>query len=442
MASPADGFSPALMLEVELTEPLPEVRDDGQHRRAWILGRLHTEPVGARIVPLPPGGLTPDQLGGLLWREFREPVGARFAAAGLAPPQALTGDGLSIDPATWPFLVRRGEILASAPFISVVVCTRNRPSQLQACLHYLDRQAYPRFEVVIVDNAPSSDASRMVVSAWQHEAAARQPGGVPCRYVLEPRGGLSWARNAGVAAAAGEIIAFLDDDEEPDQHWLAEIARGFGRGPGIGCVSGMILPARLDTPPQEWFENAGGHSKGRGFSPAVFSRHGPQSPLYPTPPFGAGGNMAFRRETLARIGGFDVAMGAGTPTCGGEDTLALSLALLAGYEIAYEPSAFVRHHHYRDVDGLARQLHGYGVGVTAFYAALLRHRPSVLPQLLALVPSAIGYLRRPAAEPEALREDIPAELRRQHRRAIAGGAVAYARSVRRQSRLGAPGSRR
>ena len=106
----------------------------------------------------------------------------------------------------------------------------------------------------------------------------------------------------------------------------------------IGCVTGMILPARLDTQIQEWFEFSGGHSKGRGFSPAVFSRQGPQSPLFPLPPFGAGGNMAFRREALARIGGFDVAMGAGTPARASEDTLALTLVLLAGYRIAYEPA--------------------------------------------------------------------------------------------------------
>src|SRR5882757_7956317 len=91
-----------------------------------------------------------------------------------------------------------------------------------------------------------------------------------------------------------------------------------------GLPAAMIVPARLDTQVQEWFELYGGHSKGRGFSPAVFSRHGPQSPLFPLPPFGAGGNMAFRREALTRIGGFDVAMGAGTPARASEDTLALT----------------------------------------------------------------------------------------------------------------------
>ena len=159
----------------------------------------------------------------------------------------------------------------------------------------------------MVDNASAADAVRDLV---MRQCADRR---LPLRYVAEPRPGLSWARNAGIAAASGEIIAFLDDDEEPDRHWLAGLAAGFARGDDIGCVTGMVVPARLDTPAQELFEQLGGHCKGRGFSPAVFSRHGPQSPLYPLPPFGVGANMAFRREALARIGGFDVALGAGTP---------------------------------------------------------------------------------------------------------------------------------
>ena len=423
------GFSPARMMEVELTESLPGVSYDRQHKRAWVLGRLHDEPVGTCVIQVDEAGLTPDQLGALLWPELRASVTTRFAAAGLPQPGTLTGKGLVAEPAAWPFLRRRCEALAAAPFISVVICTRDRADQLETCLRHLDRQEYPRFEVVVVDNAPASDAVRALVEA--------RPGGVRYRYAVEPRGGLSWARNAGIAAASGEIIAFLDDDEEPDSHWLAGLAGGFARAGDIGCVTGMILPARLDTQVQEWFERSGGHSKGRSFSPAVFSRHGPQSPLFPLPPFGAGGNMAFRREALARIGGFDVALGAGTPALASEDTLALTLLLLAGYRIAYEPAALMRHDHYADMDGLGRQLRGYGVGLTAYYTALLRHRPGVFCALLRLLPAAAGYLRRADAAGTAAPQDLPAGVKRLQRRGMLAGPVAYARSVRRQARVAA-----
>ena len=424
----SDGFSPARMMEVELTEPLPAVSYDGQHHRAWVLARLHDEPVGTCIIQLDERGLTPGQLGARLWPELSEPVTRRFAQAGLPRPTMLTGSGLASDPAAWPFLLRRREVLAAAPFISIVVCTRDRVPELESCLRHLDRQDYPAFEVVVVDNAPTSDAIRVLVEARQSR--------INYRYVVEPRGGLSWARNAGIAAASGEIVAFLDDDEEPDPNWLAGLATGFARGDDIGCVTGIIVPARLDTQVEWWFEAAGGHSKGRGFTSAIFSRHGPQSPLYPLPPFGAGGNMAFRREALARIGGFDVALGTGTPARAAEDTLALTLVLLAGYRIAYEPAALMRHYHYQDIDSLGRQMHGYGAGLTAYYAALLRHRPGVFPALLRLLPAAVGYMRG-GTDTGTVPRVLAAELKRRQRRGMLAGPVAYSESVFRQARIAA-----
>lgn len=421
------GFSPIGIMEVELTETLPAVSYDGQHRRVWVLGRLHTEPVGACIIHVGRDGLTPARLGTLLWSEFSAPVTERFAAVGLPEPASLTSDGLKADPATWPFLQQGQAVLAAAPFISVVICTRDRPDQLRTCLRSLDRQEYPGFEVVVVDNAPATEAVRALVDA--------RPTGATVHYVREPRPGLSWARNTGIAAASGQVIALLDDDEEPDRRWLAGLARGFARGDDIGCVTGMILPARLDTLAQELYEQLGGLCKGRGFSSAIFSAEGPQSPLYPLPPFGVGANMAFRREALARIGGFDVALGAGTPTFAGEDTLALTLVLLSGYRIAYEPAALMRHHHRRDMDGLGRQLRGYQVGLTAFYAALVRHRPAVLPALLWLAPTAVGYLRGAEVVQTAAPGNLPAGLKRRQRRSLLMGPLAYMRSVLRQTRV-------
>ena len=421
-----DGFSPAKVMTVELTEPLTAVCGSERYRRVSVLARLHTEPIGVCAVPLGPEGIAADQLAAALWSELREPIDERFAVAGLDAPPALASDGLKVDPETWPFSRDRSTVLAGAPLISVVVCTRDRPAQIATCLGRLAEQAYPRFEVVVVDNAPATDAVRVLVD--------RMAGGpVQFRYHAESRPGLSWARNAGVAVATGNVIAFLDDDDEPDRHWLAGIAAGFTRKGNIGCVAGLILPARLDNPAEQLFEQLGGHRKGRGFAPETFSRSGPQSPLFPLPPFGTGANMAFRRDALASVGGFDVALGAGTLTCAGEDTLALTLTMLSGYEIAYEPSALMWHHHRSDMDSLSRQLHGYSIGLTAFYAALLRHHPGVLPALLKLLPAAGRYLKSAATAPDGS-PGLLAGLNRRHLRGMLIGPLAYVCSVHQQSR--------
>jgi glycosyltransferase involved in cell wall biosynthesis len=390
----ADAFCGLKVMEVELCRPLPAVSLDRKYQRLWVLARLESEPVGTCRVDLEVPELSPGHLGEILWRELGDVIAERFAAAGLPAPHTLTGRGIDVDPESWPFLRARSRIFAAPPYISVVICTCNRPRRLQACLQHLQRQHYPAFEVIVVDNCPQTDAVR------EHLAALRDPR---YRYIVEPRAGLSRARNKGVAAAAGDVVAFLDDDEEPDAFWLAALARGFARGSDVGCVTGPILPACLDTEAQVLFEELGGHVKDRGFEPALFSRHGPQSPLYPRPPFGAGGNMAFRRDTLTRIGRFDTALGAGTPAMGGEDTLALALVMLTGYEIAYEPAAFVRHLDHRRLTGLARQLHGYDVGLAAYYTALLCRRPWVLVRLLRLLPAALRFLSaRSRAAPPSL----------------------------------------
>jgi O-antigen biosynthesis protein len=416
--------------EVELCRPLPTVRFDGRYQRLSVLARLHGEPVGTCTVDLGSGELSPDRFGEILWRELADVIRERFAAAGLPAPHALNGAALDVDPDSWPFLQARSKALEEPPDISVVICTHNRPGRLLACLQHLRCQQYPAFEVIVVDNCPKTDAVR------EHVAALSDPR---FRYVVEPRVGLSRARNRGASVAAGDVVAFLDDDEEPDVFWLAALARGFARGNDVGCVTGLILPARLDTAAQVLFEELGGHSKDRGFEPAVYSRRGPQSPLYPRPPFGAGGNMAFRRETLLRIGGFDTALGAGTPARGAEDTLALTLVMLTGHKIAYEPSAFVRHHHCRDFRSLARQLRGYTVGLTAYYTALICRRPWILIGLVRLLPDAVRAVRSTAAAPSL---SVAPQLALVRSRGMLGGPAAYLRGMVRNVSSTSPRARR
>jgi GT2 family glycosyltransferase len=413
------------MAEVELGRALPDL--PAGRRSAWVLVRLHSEPLGSVQTSLNDDGLRAQALADLIWSALRRPITERLAAEGVPSPDRLDATGLDVDPARSPYLRRRREILAEAPRISVVICTRDRPQHLQACLERVSRLDYPSYDVIVVDNAPRTHATRRLVT----DRFLRQRW----RYVLEPHPGAARARNTGAALADGEIVAFLDDDGAPDEHWLAEVARGFAGAPDIGCVTGRVLPARLETRAQDWFERLGGHSKGRGFEPAEFTRDGAQSPLYPRPMFGVGADMAFKAEVLGAIGGFDVALGGGTPARGGEDTLAITQVLLSGYRVAYRPSAIVWHDHRAEVADLARQLRGYGVGLTAYYAALLWHEPSLMVPLLRLLPLAVRDMGADTSRRAVLVRDLPAGLTVGQRGGMFVGPVAYAWSRHVQRKL-------
>jgi len=417
---------PALVADVELTEPLPAIAaatPDGRRiERAWLLIRVCTEPVGSVLLPVGPQGLSSADLAQALWTELghelrRRGVRARFPAGADEP--AFTRDGPS------PYLLRRAEVLRDAPPITVVICTREHPTELARCLESVLDQHHPASRVLVVDNAPRGDATR--------EVAARAATRGPVEYLPAPRPGLSHARNVAVAAAPGEYLAWIDDDEVADPYWVAELARAFVDHPDADVVSGVIVPGELTTDAQLLFEEFGGHSKGRGFTPAVFApatAHR-QSPLYPLPPFGTGGNMAFRPGVIERIGGFDTALGAGSPAMGSEDTLAFTQVLLGGGTIVYHPGALVRHYHRRDLAGLRRQLVGYGTGLTAAYTSLLHREPALLLPLLRLAPTALRDLRRPDGPRLAgLGEDFPRDLLTANRRGMLHGPRAYLRGRR------------
>jgi len=422
---PTGEVLPAAVLDIELSDPLPTVSaiaPDGRRvAQAWMLVRLFTEPLGTLLVNVPEKGLRPGDLAAAVDAEMGAALRPRLAELGL---DALPIDGIT--PASEPaFLARRREVLADAPHITVVICTRERPDALERALDSLIVQAYPDFRVLVVDNAPVTDATAEVV-----RSAGRRG---PVEYLVEPKGGLSFARNAAVAAAPGEILAWLDDDEYADPNWLAEVARALADHPEADVVSGVIVPAELETRAQLWFEQFGGHSKGRGFRPDVF---GPrtahiQSPLYPLPPFGTGANMTFRPGVIERIGGFDTALGAGTPAMGSEDTLAFTQVLVGGGTIVYQPTAVTHHYHRRDFEGLQKQMIGYGAGLTAAYTSLVLHRPGLLWRLLKLAPGALRDLTSgDSLRVSTLQADFPRELLKANRRGMVAGPGAYLKGRR------------
>jgi len=148
--------------------------------------------------------------------------------------------------------------------------------------------------------------------------------------------------------------------------------------------------------------------------------------------------MAFDRAALTDIGGFDVALGAGTPTHGAEDTAAICDLMLSGATFVYWPGAIMWHEHRRDFAELERQLFGYGAGLTAFYTrALLRH-PTAMAALVRQVPRALRDLRgRDSVRTASMGEDYPAGLRRATRRGMVAGPGRYLASRGAQARVAA-----
>ncbi len=95
--------------------------------------------------------------------------------------------------------------MLAAPEITVAICTRGRPERLRNALRSLEDQDYPALRVLVVDNAPTDTETRRV--------ASEQSAQLDLDYIVEPRPGLSWARNRAIDDSSSEIIAWLDDDE-------------------------------------------------------------------------------------------------------------------------------------------------------------------------------------------------------------------------------------
>jgi GT2 family glycosyltransferase len=350
-----------------------------EHATARILVRLHSLTLGYLTIDLHNDGGTPsveavraqalsrwsDAIAAHLREEFGD------GAAPVAPNAALPSAGPSC-PA----------VLASDQLISVVICTHNRAALLAGCLDRVQAISYPDVEILIVDNAPSDSTTRDLVTA-------RAAHDERLRYVAEPRKGLSTARNAGLRAAAGLIIAYTDDDVEVDTSWLAGLARGFLRDPNVRCTTGLVCAADVSNEYEAYFDAKTSQWSTRTdavlFGPEQTPDAGPLYP-YAAGVFGTGANMAFDRATLLQLGGFDEALGAGTHTRGGEDLDMFARIILAGFSLAYEPHAVVWHHHRATAASSAAQMLGYGSGLTAYVTKLLLSNQTRGDVLRRLVP--------------------------------------------------------
>ncbi|GAB4192423.1 MAG: hypothetical protein OHK0022_06620 [Roseiflexaceae bacterium] len=363
------------VIVVELSLPLANLAGLEGYSTLRALVRLHDIPIGHITVPVSNGRCDVaalrkaihSQLG---WPLLREHLVRMLLSA--TPSGKLT-DLVAAPPRPNP---------ADLPSVTVAVCTRDRAADLALCLTALVRLDVPDLELLVIDNAPSDDATRQLVREHFPQV----------RYVCEPRPGLDWARNRALAEARGEIIAYTDDDVVVDAHWAHALAAVFAEHPQVMAVTGLVAPYELETEAQHLFEHYGGF--GRGYVRKWYRVNRPGGERTATyhagaGKFGTGANMSFRRSFLEQIGGFDPALDVGTVTNGGGDLEMFFRVLKEGGTLVYEPQAIVFHRHRRDYAKLHTQIANNGVG---FYAYLVRSALAYPSERTALIRTGVWWL--------------------------------------------------
>jgi succinoglycan biosynthesis protein ExoM len=208
--------------------------------------------------------------------------------------------------------------------VSVVIPTFRRPESLERALRSVLTQAGVEgelAEVVVVDNAPEGGAGE-VVDRLRPEAT------IPLVYVHESRPGVATARNAGLTAARGDLIAFLDDDEEAPPSWLAALLAAH-REHGADVTFGAIRGRAPDAP--GW---------AAAYLERLFSRAGPAAGGLIADPYGCGNSLLTRATCLADPAPFDSAL----DETGGEDDVLFERLRQEGRRFAWSPEAWVYEH--------------------------------------------------------------------------------------------------
>ena len=364
------------VVSIELTEPLPELCCDDSYHGVRAVFFWNGVPLGHWRFCRQELPLSARQLANSASKAAAQAVGAYVLAEGFRPALPGLPEPPLVDPVRAlqsltrlekPMAALKQTVTAPGPksrvTVSVAICTRERPSELARCLTSLQASLERPKEILVIDNAPSSDETREVVM--------RFPG---VRYYCEPNKGLSSARNTALAHASGEIVAFADDDVRVHPQWVARIRRCFDN-PRIMVATGAVLPAELETQAQMMFEDFQFFHQGyrkRVFAAAYFAvlRH----KGVPAWSIGAGANMAIRRRALRLGFHFDTRLGPGVLGGCGEDSEFWYSLLSEGWTCVYEPAACVFHYHRREIGELRRQVRQYMQGHVA--ALVLQFRKS------------------------------------------------------------------
>ena len=231
--------------------------------------------------------------------------------------------------------------LPRQPKVSVVVASYNGDRTLSTCLASLERQSYPNYEIILVDDG-STDSTLHIAGQHPNLRCIRHPKNL----------GLSSARNTGILAATGEIVAFTDSDCRADEDWLYYLVGDLLSGEFAGVGGPNLLPPEDNTVAAAVMVSPGG--------PAHVMLDDRQAEHIP------GCNMAFFKQALADVGGFDpIFMRAG------DDVDICWRLQQAGFRIGFSPAAFVWHYRRSTVGAYLKQQRGYGEAE----ALLIRKHP-------------------------------------------------------------------
>ena len=215
------------------------------------------------------------------------------------------------------------------PMVSVVICAYDAERTMRDCLQSLRRLDYPNFEVVIVDDGSRDRTADISMDFPEF------------RLIRQPNKGLSVARNVGMRAALGEIIAYTDSDCVVDPHWLTLMVRSMIENNFDGCGGPNYAPHE-----DGWIEASCAASPGAPCQVLVANDRAEHL---------AGCNMLFSKAALAKIGGFDPQF-----TSAGDDVDICWRMLDAGFKLGFSPAAFVWHFRRNTVKAYYGQQRGYG----------------------------------------------------------------------------------
>ncbi|MGE5446163.1 MAG: glycosyltransferase [Ignavibacteriales bacterium] len=225
------------------------------------------------------------------------------------------------------------------PFVSVIIPALDNETLMKDCLISLLQTVYPpeRREILVVDNG-STDRTADIIKSF------------PVQYLYEKRKGVSYARNRGIKASKGEILAFTDPDCVVSKGWLNELVRPFNEE-DAGGVAGAIIPYPGQTPAERYAARIRSHSQERPMN-------------HPLRPFAMTPNIAFRREVFQEIGLFDTRF----PGGGWEDAdLCWRFFRGTNLKLKYTPRAIVFHRYRTTAKDFFIQHIRYGYGLAVIY---------------------------------------------------------------------------